>query len=285
MITELELKQKPEFTEQKFIEFLLKQDIIVKTNTKARGNLGICFANRIDISKNASSQRRITILAHEYAHKVHFDLEKDSFKKGGSIEKLFKISDINEIFKINRELIAVTNFVDENSAFIKFYSRKFEIMREFKFFEEIIRRDYPDFKRSEDFKPINIYFKKNKIPARYLLKYDNIKIIHPIFKKEEIFSIKNLDKDFPEIPEILKTYIKLMSIKREYDRLCRLKRKAVKYYQRPTELFARFIEGIFTDKNKIQELAPNAYSGFFELLNQDYYGKLRELFILAGVLK
>lgn len=267
-----------EFTEKEFIEFLRRQGITVKTNTKARGNLGICLKNRIDISRVAAKDRRIAILAHEYAHKVHYDLEKEAFNKGGSLEKIFDTVDIKEI---QTELIRVTGFVDKNSEFAKFYLRKLEIKAELKELEKIVRRDYPDFKRSQPFKPINSYFRKNKSPAKYLLKYDNVKIIQPVFKKENLYSIKNLDIEFPEIPESLRAYIKLNGIKREYNRLYRRKNKADKYYKKPTELFARFVEGIFTDHKQVQELAPVAYSRFTELLNQGYYGSLKELLILA----
>ncbi|EKE03033.1 MAG: hypothetical protein ACD_20C00287G0016 [uncultured bacterium] len=271
---------KSEFTEQKFIKFLRAQGITVKTNTKARGNSGVCFKNRIDISTRVSEEKRLTVLAHEYAHKIHYDLEKECFYKGGTIEKLFKTSEV-DIFQ--QELMNVTNFVDKNSLFERFYSRKAEIKTEIKDFEVLIKIDYPDFKRTESFSPINSYFKKNKTSAKYLLQYDNVRITQPVFKKEEFYSIKTLDEDFPKIPESLRAYIKLKSREREYKRLYRLKNKAENYYKKPTELFARLIEGIFIDNTKIQEIAPVVYARFIELMDQKYYGNLKDLFILAGI--
>ncbi|MFH0702229.1 MAG: hypothetical protein V2B14_01655 [bacterium] len=268
-----------ELTEQEFIKFLNKEGILVKTNTKARGNLGICFKNRIDISKKAAKERRLAILAHEYAHKIHYDLEKEIFQKGGSIEKLFKT---NEIDKFQEELLNITNFIDENSKFSKFYSRKLEINTEIKNLEKIIKQDYPDFKKSQIFKPIDSYFRKNKSPAKYLLKYDNIKIKN-LFFKENSYSIKNLDKDFSEIPQSLRAYIKLKSLQREYTRLYRLKNKREKYYKKPTELFARFIEALFTDLDETKRLAPTVYIKFIELLNQGYYGNLKNLISLKNL--
>lgn len=274
------IKSEPQFTEQEFIGFLLKQGITVKTNTKARGNLGICLKNRIDISKKADKGRRLAILAHEYAHKIHFDLEKELFNRGGSLEILFKTSETGEIFE---ELIQVTYQVDENSRFTKFNQSKEEIFRNIKELTKLIKREYPDFKRSYPFKPANSYFRKNKTPAKYLLKYDNVKIVQPVFNKENIYSIRNIDSDFPDIPEYIRTYIKLKHFERKYKRLYRMKNKAQKYYRKPTELFARFIEGLFIDKALTEKTAPVTYSRFIELLNQGYYGNLKELFHLAGL--
>jgi hypothetical protein len=270
--------QKPELTEKKVIEFLIKQGITVKTNTKARGNLGVCFKNRIDVSRKADKDRRLGILIHEYAHKIHYEIEKDALKKGGSLETLFKVENSKILLD---ELISVTNFIDENSEFKKFYERKIEVQQQLKTLEGIIRKDYPDFKRSFAFKPANDYFRKTKSPAKYLLKYDRVKIVQPITRKENIYSVDSLDRDFPEIPSALKVYIRFKSLEREYKRLYRRKNKAEKYYKKPTELFARFVEGIFLNAEEVKGLAPFCYCRFKELLLCGYYGKLRELFELA----
>lgn len=269
--------EKNEFGEKEFLRFLIEQGIEVKTNTRARGNLGICYKNRIDISKKVAKERRLSVLAHEYAHKVHYDLEKDSFSKGGSLEKLFNVEDIKEI---HQELIQVTQFVDENSKFLKFNNQRIQIYSEIKQYEKVIKIYYPDFKRSSDFKPAKKYLKNS--PAKYLLRYDNIKIIHPIFRKENVYSIQTIDTDFPDMPLAIKAYVRLKSCERLYKRLYRAKNKADKYYNKPTELFARFIEGLYVDQQKVSEIAPLAYSRFVELLNSGYYGKLKELFNLAG---
>ncbi|OGH99231.1 MAG: hypothetical protein A2104_00390 [Candidatus Melainabacteria bacterium GWF2_32_7] len=271
---------KLKFTEQEFIKFLRAQGITVKTNTKARGNLGICFKNRIDVSKRVAKEKRLNVLAHEYAHKIHYDLERESFYKGGTLEKLFKTS---ETLIFQQELMKVTNFVDENSLFEKFLLRKAEIKKEIRDFEHLIKKEYPEFKRTGIFTPINSFFKKHKSPARYLLQYDNVRISQPILGKEDFYSIKSLDKDFSQMPESLRVYIKLKSREREYKRLYRLKNKAENYYKKPTELFARFIEGLFINKTKVQELAPMVYARFTELIEQKYYGNLKDLLILAGI--
>ena len=100
----------------------------------------------------------------------------------------------------------------------------------------------------------------------------------------EYYGIKTLDEDFPEIPDALRAYIKIKSLEREYKRLYRFKNKAEKYYLSPVELFARFIECFFIDKSFAYKFAPFTYKRFFELLNLGYYGKLKELFYLAGII-
>jgi len=271
MIELLEDK-KNTFTEHDFIEFLNKEGITVKTNTKARGHLGICFKNRIDVSKKASKEKRMSILAHEYAHKIHADMEKDAFKKGGSLEKLFNTTNTETL---KRELVRVTHFVDENSVFLEFHKKTEEIIAKIKALEVIIRQEYPDFKRSKDFKPINAYFKKHKSNARYFLKYDRVKLLTSIFRKEEYFDINNLDKDFLAIPESLRAFLKLKSLQRYQKRLSAKKSRIEKYYNKPTELFARFIEGLFSDPEKIKAIAPHTCAVFCELLNNGYYGNLK----------
>jgi hypothetical protein len=270
--------EKNVFEEREFLNFLIDQGIIVKTNTRARGNLGICYKNRIDISKKVIKERRIPVLAHEYAHKIHYDLEKNSFSKGGSLERLFDTENVSEI---QQELITVTHFVDEKSKFIEFICQKSQIYLEIKELETVIKKEYSDFKRSKEFKPAKKYLKDS--PAKYLLRYDNIKIVHPIFRKENVYSIKTIDEDFPDMPESIKNYLRLKSCERRYKRLYRAKSKAEKYYNKSTELFARFIEGLFIDKEKVAEIAPFTYSRFNVLLNNNYYGKLKELFALAGL--
>lgn len=273
--------QNSKFTEREFIKFLRNQGITVNTNTKARGNLGICFKDRIDISNNLTKERKLSVLAHEYAHKIHYDLEKDYFGQGGSLEKLFKTDKIELILE---ELTEVTSFVDKNSNLEEIHSKKSEIKAQAKILTEKIKEYYPEFKKSENFKPVKDYLKKDKSHLKHLLKHQNIKIIYPVTKQEIIFGVDTIDQDFPEVPEFVKDYIKLKALDKKLTRLSRLTNKAKKYYNAPTELFARFIEGIFIDFGSIKQLAPVTYDNFIRLLDQGYYGKLKDLFILGGFL-
>ena len=268
-------------TEDEIIKFIKEQGIEVKTNTKARGNLGICLKNRIDVSKSLPRERRIRVLLHEYAHKIHHDLEQNSLKDGGNLCVIFNTDNI-EI--IEKELIRVTYFVDENSLFLEYKALKSELLDKIKEFSESIKKEFPDFKRSEEFKHMKQYFKKYKSNARYLLKHDYVKLISPILRREEMISIASIDKDFAQIPQVFRDYIKLISVQRKLRKLSSRKNRLDKYYKRPTELFARFIEGLVLDKEKTKLIAPYTFKRFIFLINQGYYGNLKELLFKIGIL-
>lgn len=275
------LEKKTKLDEKIFIDFLTNEGIIVKTNTKARGNLAICFNNRIDISNKVEKERRIAVLAHEYAHKIHLDIDKKGLSKGGTLEKIFNIPNTDIIKK---ELSLITNFVDKNSLFFFFYEKKSTIDKEITDLSKIIKKYHPQFQKSKDFNLAVEYIKKEKSDAIYLLKYDRIRIKGHLFKKEKFYSIDNIDNDFPALPEYVKAYLKILSLQRLYKRYYRKKNKAAVYYNKPTELFARFIEGFFIDKERVLELAPFTAPLFFNLLNQGYYGNMKKLFMLADLL-
>ena len=120
-------------------------------------------------------------------------------------------------------------------------------------------------------------YKKHKLfEAGYLLKYDNIKLITPFLKREKILSINNIDKDFSNIPQEFRNYIKLKSYSRKQTNITNKINKLQKYYYNPNELFARFIEGIIIDKNLITKIANTTYKQFYYLLENNYYPYLKE---------
>lgn len=260
--------------ENEIIHFLKSEGINVKTDTKARGNLGICFKDRIDISKNTPKDRRISVLAHEYAHKIHLGLEKEAFKTGGTLEKLFNT---NDTMQIKKELTRVTHFVDPNSLFLRINEEKNKLKNKISDSERTIKTEYPDFQRSKDFAPFKKYIKSSNSKAKYFLKYDHIKLINPILRKEEIISINTLDRDFESMPQAFKAYIMILSYQRKQKRLSARKNRLQKYYGRPTELFARLVESLFIDAEKTKLIAPHACMRFFELLENNYYGNLKKL--------
>ena len=53
--------------------------------------------------------------------------------------------------------------------------------------------------------------------------------------------------------------------------------KINKYYKRPTELFARFVEGLYLDREWVEAIAPFTCEKFFELLDNGYYGNLKDV--------
>ena len=81
-------KSKP-LTKRNLVAFLKDLGIEVKTNTKARGNQGLYQKNRIDISRGLKEEDAISTLVHEFAHHIHFQIDKDFIKNGGTSETLF----------------------------------------------------------------------------------------------------------------------------------------------------------------------------------------------------
>lgn len=222
---------------------------------------------RIDISRNVSQEKFIPTLIHEFAHHVHAQIEPFIEKTGGSLEVLFKDKDTK---KYEQELITVTNFVDKNSNCYKLFEHKNIIKNKIQEYENIIKYEYPEFQRSKDFKEFNKYIKKSD--ARYLLKYDRVKLLKGfLFKKYVILSIDNIEKDFEDIPKEFAAYIRLKSCQRRQTRISARINRAKKYYSKPTELFARFIEGLYICPDKVKHTAPQTYNKFYELLNSGYY--------------
>lgn len=261
-------------TKKNVIDFLKSLDIEVKTNTKARGNQGLYQKNRIDISKGLKDDRAIEVLVHEFAHHIHYQIDKDFLKNGGSLETLFNTYDITEI---KSELVNVTKLIDKNSRMQIFLDAKEETVKTIKSMQGAIKRDYPDFQRSKKFPEFEKYIKNSD--AKYLVKYDAVRLSQGFFfKKDRILSIKNLENDFPDMPKAFQTYIKLCSLQRKQSKLSRRINKLSKYYEKPTELFARFVQGYFSVPETISTIAPITIKRFLELLNSGYYKELKDLF-------
>lgn len=303
---------------KQLIKYFKSLGIEVYTNTKARGYQGFFLKNRIDISKNTKEERIIPTLLHEFAHFIHSKIEPEMVKTGGSIEVLFNVkphetslraseksaaiqekkifrlfrcinaprNDVNHLtiqsfdhLTFQKELIAVTHFVDENSLCHKLYEHKEQIKRKIKIQEAQIKKDYPKFMRSKKFKEFDKYIKKSK--AKYLLKYDRVKFVSPFLRREELLSIDNLERDFPDMPQAFCAYIRLKSAQRKQTRVSSRINRLKKYYSKPAELFARFVEGLYIDEARVHALAPHAAQRFFELLESGYYFELKEVLDLV----
>ena len=111
----------------------------------------------------------------------------------------FKIFNTYETKQIESELIRLTHFVDENSLCLELEKMKNEYKEKVKKREEILKQKYPNFKKSQKFPEYEKYVRKNKCKSKFLLKHDCVKFITPILRKEEVYSIENLDKDFPDM--------------------------------------------------------------------------------------
>lgn len=255
------------------ISYFKSLGLEVHTSTKARGHQGFFIKNRIDISKNVPENRVIPTLLHEFAHYIHSKLEPDMNKTGGNLKVIFQ-SD-NPIYK--EELMKITNFVDENSLCVWLYEHKDRIKQKIKEQEKIVKLDYPQFMRSKRFKEFDKYIRKSQ--AKYLLKYDRVKVVEGGFFKKTVkmYSIDNVERDFPDMPKAFAAVLRLKSLQRKQSRISARINRYKKYYEKPTELFARLVEGIYIDREWVEAIAPNVTRQFFDLLNNGYYMELRIL--------
>lgn len=261
---------------KELIKYFKSLGLTVHTTTKARGHQGFFLKNRIDISKNIPEYRVVPTLLHEFAHYIHSKIEPDMNKTGGTLGMLFK-DDSRVLFY---ELIKVTNFVDPNSLCVRLYEHKDRVKSKIKEYENIIKIYYPDFMRSKKFKEFDKYIKKSD--ARYLLKYDRVKLIQGGFfrKTTKLYSIDNIEKDFTDMPKAFTAYIRLKSYQKKQTRISARINKYKKYYEKPAELFARLVEGLYLDREWVEAIAPNAVERFYKLAEAGYYMELKNLLLL-----
>ena len=253
-----------------FVKYLRTLGIEVHTTTKARGHHGFFCNNRIDISKNLPEHKILPTMIHEFAHYIHYKLEPDMPKTGGTFEVLFK-SD-NPI--IPAELFKVTNFVDENSLCIRLVEHRERVHDKIVEYDRIIKKYYPKFLRSKKFKEFDKYIKHSD--AKYLLKYDRVRVKNSFFGGTKDYSISTLALDFPQFDEETREYLLLKSKQRMLKRVSSRINRLNNYYKRPTELFARFVEALFVDTNKVTQIAPYAYLVFCKELTNDRFLELAE---------
>ena len=114
------------------------------------------------------------------------------------------------------------------------------------------------------------------------MKYDRVKLVKGGFfrKTVKLYTIDNIEKDFKDMPKAFAAYIRLKSYQKKQSRISSRINKYKKYYEKPAELFARLVEGLYLDKEWVEAIAPNVTKRFYELLNNGYY---KELVILEKV--
>lgn len=287
---------------KQLIKYFKSLGIEVYTNTKARGHQGFFLQNRIDISKFTKEERVVPTLLHEFSHYIHQKLEPNMVKTGGTLEALFCFEERGKrkegtgngergtefnssVYRlpftvqqnvILQELLEVTRFVDQNSHMTKLNEHKALMKQKIKKQEEIIKKYYPNFMRSKKFKEFDKYIKKTK--AKYLLKYDRVRFITPFLRREEFYSISTIEQDFPDMPTAFCAYIRLKSAQKKQGRISARINRLNKYYAKPTELFARLVEGLYIDEARVRALAPHSTQRFFDLLEEGYYFELQDIF-------
>ena len=262
-------------TEQELIKYFQSLGIVVNTTTKARGHFGFFLNGRIDISIKTPKEKIIPTLLHEFAHYIHSKIEKNIAKTGGHLEIIFNTND-----NIENELIKITNITDTHSKCETLIQHRNKIKEDIKQLDNKIKQEYPKFQRSKPFKEFNKAIRGTNL--KYLLKYDKIKIMPWFFLgKEQIISINSIETDFPNLQPAFANYIKLKSLTRKQRRISNKISKIQRYYKRPTELFARFVEAIYNNEEKVKLIAPQSYKIFKELLTTGCYKELNQALKIA----
>lgn len=228
---------------------------------KARGNKGVFIGAknkyRIDISKNLEEDKILSVIVHEFSHYVHFCYDKTL----NSLEFIF--DDYDE--EIEEELINITVLSVPKDVASKLFDTKETLKKEIKELSALIKSNYSDFKLSTPLLPLE---RSLKIPVKYLLKYDRIRVFN------KIYSIEKLKEDFEYLSEIQIAYIMIKSKQRMLKRINSRISKLNKYYNNPTELFARFAEYYFLKQEEALKIAPKAT----QLMNMVIdYDKIPEL--------
>lgn len=260
-----------EQTFARMTDFVRSLGLCVNTKTKARGHQGFFLQNRIDISANLTDKRKIEVLIHEFTHYIHSKIDSSVLKNHGTLGTLFPNADIKTI---EEELIKVTRFVDTNKSYKLLTERREQTLNEIKTISNVIKQDYPDFKRSYPYQKFEKIIKKTD--AKYLLKYDLVQVKVMFLTKPKIYSVKTVDSDFPQLDEQVRNYIKLKAKQRTLRKISSRLNRLDKYYTRPTELFARFVEALFVDTNAVSEIAPYTYLVFCKELTNNRYLELAD---------
>ena len=231
------------------INYLSSRGVTVNIGkNKARGNRGVFLGGgkhsfRIDIAKELPDDKILQVLIHEFAHYVHYCYDP----KMESLDFLY--GNLND--EIYEELINVTVHQIPKSSASCLYETKKDVQNKIKASVELIKTTYPDFRPSKPYKRIE---KSLRYPVKYLLSYDNVRVLC------RIYSVRNLESDFPALTPAQSAYIFLKSQQRALGRINSKISKLNRYYNRPSELFARFAELYFLSPEKSRELAPIASS-------------------------
>lgn len=240
----------------KIINYLEKLGIEVNIGkNKAKGNKGFFSANnfsyRIDISKGLDDETVLKTLAHEFAHFVHYKYDKT-------------LKDLSFIFPnldetLMEELLKVTIDLVPKASISPLFEAKEALKTDIKLLTFQLKETFPNFSLSKPFEDIENKIKTTKY--KYLLKHDRVKVYD--FFKISTYSIENLNFD-GEISLYLKLKSKQRALRRINSKISRLN----KYYNSPTELFARSFEQYLTNEDYLRQQAPRVYFFYEENIKE-----------------
>lgn len=209
---------------------------------KARGNKGFFKFDgskyRIDIAKGQNEDAILKTLAHEFAHFVHYRYDK-------TLKSLDFIFDDSEY--ITKELLDITVEMIPKVSVEPLFTK-----------EEKLKTEISDLEKELD--SLNLDILENKIkfsPLKYLLKYDRVKVFEGFSFK--MYKVEDLRPD-NDTEKFIILRSKQRHLKRINSKISRLN----KYYNSPSELFARSFEMYVTSKNRLKEIAPKTFEIFEE---------------------
>ena len=253
----------------KLKEYIESFGIIVNiSKNKAQGHKGFFKAQngecRIDISKGLDEKNILTTLCHEFGHYIHY-IRDNKLK---SLEFIFGDS----YDEIQDELLEIT--VDSISK--KNIKPLFELKDKLK--TDIDNLNYKLATKITDFKvnsgSIALENKIKRTQYKHLLKHDKVQVLGFFTKKlytiDTITASKELSMN--EI-DYLQLKSKLRALKRVNARISKINR----YYNSPTELFARTVELYVKDKQKLQKKAPQVYETLSKVISDNKIPELTRL--------
>ena len=244
-------------------EYLSSLGICVNIGkNKARGHKGIFMHrldfSRIDVSDDVEPEKVLSVMLHEFAHYIHYSYDKTLL----SLDFVFD----NFTDEIREELIKITvNEVPKDFA-ENLYRKKDDLAKELKMLLLKMKTLNPDFKSSEKNKKIE---NKIKYPFKYLLKYDRINFM------SQIYSVQEAEKY--NLGEVNLLYLQIKSKQRAIKRINSKISRLNKYYNNPTELFARFLDAYYTNPEYTFFTAPAACL-YIKKSNIPYILKLNNIF-------
>ena len=237
---------------------------------KARGHNGIFMQrsdlSRIDISGNVKDENKIlSVLLHEFAHFIHYSYDK-------------KLKDLDFVFgemtdELKEELINITVQDIPKDFATSLFKKKDSLSEEIRLLTKQMREINPEFKLSEKFKPIE---RKLKSPIKYLLSYDRVKYLG------ELFAVNNISEY--NLSEEERLYIKIKYKQRVLKRISSRINRINKYYNNPSELFARFLDSYYLNHDDIHKIAPVA-SRLYENSKITFIKKLNQIFSIEKSLQ
>lgn len=230
---------------------------------KARGHKGIFMhgfdVSRIDISKGLDCDEKIlSVMLHEFAHYIHYFYDKSL----SSLDFIFEsVTD-----ELKEELLKITvHDVPKNFA-EALYSKKIQLNEELRILTKEIKSYHPEFKLSEKFIPVENSLAK---PLYYLTRYDRVKYLNTIYETNNLNDYNLEDNQ--------KLYIQIKSKQRALKRINSRINRINRYYNHPSELFARFIDSYYMNPEYTKKIAPNACK---MILNTQipFFSKLNNIF-------